>query len=394
MKGLYIIYVGAFRLPNKDAAAARVLNNARAMKQLGHVVKFLSWGGEYRKEDLDVDGKYRIDGMEYVITNELDVEGSFGHRLLAMILRGRKSLELIKRELRKPDLIILYNADKGWTEKMLEYCKINDIKLADDITEWYDNNELHFWDIVPYYLNMIKTQKMVRNKIVISKYLNHYYKDSNNILLPPLCDQEDSKWAKTIVDDRIKPFDGITLFYAGNPAKKDCVHTVINVVNRLAYEGKNIRFIIVGINREKYIENYKSELETKCLHENVIFIGRVSQDIIPAYYKFADFMVLLREPSRKNMVGFPTKFAESVSAGIPVIANPTSDIGDYIEDYRTGFNVEYPTSDALESVLEDKVLKLDRESIARMKRNVDSMKSVFDYRTYSSFVCKFLNRLC
>jgi hypothetical protein len=36
-------YTGAFRFPNKDAAAARVIGNAKVLKKLGHEVVFLGW---------------------------------------------------------------------------------------------------------------------------------------------------------------------------------------------------------------------------------------------------------------------------------------------------------------------------------------------------------------
>lgn len=388
-----ILYVGSFRLPNKDAAAARVLNNAKAMHELGHSIRFLSWGGEYRESDLCQDGKYRVEGMEYVITHELDVEGPFFKRLRAMFERGKESYKLIKQESPKPDLIILYNADRGWTLKLLKYCNANDIKLANDITEWYDNNELHPWDILPYHINMTCTQHKVKNKILISNYLCNYYRGSNNLLLPPLCDQTEEKWSRTIEDVRIHEFEGVTLIYAGNPAKKDCVHTVINVVNELAYQGENIRFLIVGIAKETYIERYKQQLITNKLHENIIFLGRVSQDLIPAYYKFADFMVLLREPSRKNMAGFPTKFAESMSAGIPVIANCTSDLESYIHDNKTGFRVSRPNAQALKDVLENKVLKLSRPQIETMKRGAMSLKTAFNLYSYKMSIQSFLDNI-
>jgi hypothetical protein len=38
-----IIYIGSFRFPIYDAAASRVLNNARALRLYGHEVKFISW---------------------------------------------------------------------------------------------------------------------------------------------------------------------------------------------------------------------------------------------------------------------------------------------------------------------------------------------------------------
>lgn len=388
-----VLYVGAFRFPNKDAAAARVINNAKAMKSLGHTVKFFSWGGELRKSDLCKDGKYRVDEMEYIITYELDTKGSFLNRFRASFNRGKLSFELIKKENPQPDLIILYNADKVWTERLLNYCNAKGIKLANDITEWYDNNELHPWDIISYHINMTRTQRKVKNKILISNFLCDYYRGSNNLLLPPLCDQSELKWGQTIVDARVQPYSGVTLFYAGNPAKKDCVHTVTNVVNKLAGQGKAIRFLIVGITKETYLERYCGKKESKNLHDNIIFLGRVSQDTIPAYYEFADFMVLLREPSRKNMAGFPTKFAESMSAGVPVIANCTSDLANYIHDYKTGFRVKSPEAEALEEVLANKVLTLSSEQIKEMKQATANMKSLFDFNSYKASINSFLENL-
>ena len=104
-------------------------------------------------------------------------------------------------------------------------------------------------------------------------------------------------------------------------------------------------------------------------------------------------MVLLREPSRKNMSGFPTKFAESISAGVPVIANITSDLGSYIHDFKTGFRVDSPKAENLKEVLVDKVLRLTRPEIMKMKLNVDKLKPIFDYRSYSFSVNTFLEKL-
>lgn len=387
-----IVYLGCFRLPNFDAAAPRVLNNARAMKLCGHELSFISWGGKYNEEHLCNDGKYRIEGMEYIITNELDPQGGPFKKFSHLLHRGDKSVNILDKMSDKPDLIIMYNASFGWTKRMLKYCKLHNIKLANDITEWYDNNEIHLWDILPYLYNMTNLQKKVKNKICISSYLDKFYVGSNNILLPPLCDPQEAKWRANVEDERIKPFDGVTLIYAGNPEKKDCVHTVINVVNKMAHEGKSIRFLILGITRDNYLERYANELMTKDLHENIIFLGRVSQDLIPAYYKKADFMVLLREPTRKSMAGFPTKFAESMTAGVPVIANATSDLGRYIINEKTGFLVKDEKACNLENILTD-ILTLSQQQIGYMKQCVMTRNKAFDYANYKDEMNMFLEKL-
>ena len=388
-----ILYIGAFRLPNYDAAAPRVLNNAKAFREAGHEVSFISWGGKYRETDLCEDGKYRVDGFEYVITGELDGEGSLLKRAIDKMHRGEKSLAVIQKMIEQPDLIVMYNADRNWTKTMIRYCQEHNIKLANDMTEWYDNNELRPTDILPNYLNMTRTQHEVQNKVVISSRLEKYYKNSNNLLLPPLCDKAEDKWGKEVEDDRIKPFDGVTLIYAGNPAKKDCVHTVINAVNELANGGAKIRFMILGTTRESYIERYKSLLKNSNLHENIMFLGRVSQDLIPAYYKKADFMVLLRKTSRKNMMGFPTKFAESMTAGVPVIANATSDLDKYIVNGRTGFLLDSCSYEDILFCLKNRVLLLDRSNIESMKLMTCNANSPFDYRSHKNAVEEFFKKL-
>lgn len=387
-----IIYCGCFRLPHYDAAAPRVLNNARAMHALGHQVLFISWGGEYQNTDLCEDGKYSIDGMEYIVTNELDQKGTLLCKFYNLLHRGDKTIEILNSIPRKPDLIIMYNADFYWTKRMIRYCKKNNIKLANDITEWYNNNELHFWDIIPNYINMTYLQRKVSNKICISTYLKDYYCESNNLLLPPLCNHSDSKWKTNIEDERVKSFNGITIIYAGNPAKKDCVHTVINTVNKLAHEGKSIRFLILGVTRDIYIKRYHKMIDANDLHENILFLGRVSQDKIPAYYKKADFMVLLRKTIRKNMAGFPTKFAESLSAGIPVIANITCDLGNYIIDGHTGFVLADESANSLEKAIH-KVLTLSRVQVEKMKRETKIIAPTFDFTNWKDEIKLFLENL-
>ena len=390
---MLINYVGAFRLPNLDAAAPRVINNAKALRKAGCEVIFISWGGTYRKEDLCMDGKYRVCGFEYVISGDLPIGGSIWDRFSTRLHRGRRSINLMK-SLPRPDLIITYNASNAFTKIMIRYCKAKDIKLANDVSEWYSNNELHFIDVLSNYINMVYTQQLVKNKIVISSFLDSYYSDSNNVLVPPLCDQDEPKWTTFVDDERIKPFKGVTLIYAGNPAKKDCIHSVIRAVNTLANEGKLIRFLILGISREDYMRRHNSSLiGGTSIHDNVLFLGRVSQDLIPAYYRKADFMVLLREPNRKSMAGFPTKFAESMTAGIPVITNATSDLPKYVINGKTGFLSIGFDYDSVLYTLRKSVLPLSSNEICEMKENVKMSRSAFDWNSHVNDFKVFIKSL-
>lgn len=388
-----ILYIGAFRLPNYDAAAARVLNVAKALRECGHQVTFISWGGRYRKEDLANEGFYYVDGFRYIITSELNTNGSFVSKLYNRFTRGRKTKRLLNNWGEIIDAIITYNG--SLTLWLLKFCRVRNIKLINDITEWYSYAELRPSEWIPYACNMFCIQKRVKNKIVISSYLNRFYNNNHNVVVPATCDSSESKWHKILIvsNDFIREFDGITLVYAGNPARKDLVHFVVNAVHRLAEEGESIRFFIIGTTRENYISHYASELHTKQLNQNIIFIGRVPQELIPSFYRCSDFMVLLRAQTRKSNAGFPTKFSESFTSGTPVIANLTSDLDRYLEDGKTGFVVGEPSENAIYQTLREKVLPLSRMDIATLKHNVIDVAKQLDYRAYIAQLHAFMINL-
>lgn len=388
-----IIYIGSFRLPNCDAAAARVLNVARALRLAGHEVSFVSWGGEERESDLCPDGKYRVDGFEYVVTHELPSNEGAIKRVMNKLTRGQKTKRLLRQQLGSYDAIITYNCNLSrW---LIGFTKRYHLKLINDITEWYDNKELKLLDRLPYAWNMYHTQKRVSNKIVISSYLDRFYNMTHNIVVPATCDASEAKWQQGAAKAKEKAgeFDGITMIYAGNPARKDAVHYAIIAVQRLIDEGEDLRFLIVGAEREWYLKSYADLLSKKELSERIQFLGRVPQDEVPSYYALADFMVLLREPTRKSNAGFPTKFSESFTSGTPVIANLTSDLGRYLKDGETGFVVSGPSVEAIYRTLKGLVIGLRREQIVKMKDNVKVSAENLDYHAYVEALRDFMESL-
>ena len=130
------------------------------------------------------------------------------------------------------------------------------------------------------------------------------------------------------------------------------------------------------------------------MSSNIIFLGRIDQEKIPALYGEADFMVLLREDNRKSEAGFPTKFTESMMSGTPVICNLTSDLGEYLIDGYNGFVVENDSLESCLEVLKAKVLNLSLEKIKKMKYNArETGIRKLDYRNYTEKLNYFINNL-
>lgn len=377
-------------LPNFGPEAARAINIARSLRMGGHVVTFISWSGDYRAQDLRDDGIYYYDNFPYIITHEVEKRGaSFKKRVLSKLSRGAKTKKILKEWNKPIDVIISYcNAMTGW---LIRYCRRNGIHLVNDLTEWHSFAELSLTDKVINLYKMYYLNHLIHNKIVISSYLERFYSSSHNIIVPATCDGRESKWHvfDSNIRDLVGDFSGITLIYAGTPTGKDAIKYAINAVNRLCLEGESIRLLILGCTRENYLNKNKNRFLT----DNICFLGRVSQDLIPSFYALSDFMILPREITRKSQAGFATKFAESITSGTPVIANLTSDMGLYLKDGITGFVFKEPTEESIYKTLKLRVLPLTRDEISNLKDNVRKISHKLDFRNYVEPLRKFMNQL-
>lgn len=386
-----IIYIGAFRFPFFDAAAARVLNVGKAFRELGHDVEYIAMGGQYIEKHRQHDGSYIYQDFTYNITDELDCQGGIFKKMQMKFSRGNKIIALLKKTNLSNSLVIAYNPQPKLLNNLIKLSREKDFKLAVDLTEWYDRNELPFTDWFSYNWCMTHTMHRIPNKILISSFLGNYY-HSNNVIVPATCDSSDAKWQLTI--DNPKQFEGITLIYAGNPAKKDLVHTVIKAVNNLTKRGVKIRFLILGTTKDDYLKRYANKIGSSIISEDIVFLGKVSQTEVPAYYRLADYMILLRKNDRKSNAGFPTKFAESMMAGVPVITNPTSDIGKFITNGNNGYLLENENQDCLEEFLLNLCSQADKKLLAKQKENaLKTGKEVFDFKNYTETLNRFIQNL-
>ena len=380
-----IIYTGAFRFPIGDAAAARVLNNAKIFRALGYNVIFVSYGGCTNESDKGEDGNYYYDGFKYIISADIDVlDMNIIKRIYNFFHSGRKALKIITNMQSNFDIVIAYNPSMFFTNKMQSLCNKYNVSFVSDITEWYDSNEFPGGRFSPPALinnfNMHLTQRTVRNKILISSFLDKFYKSSNNIVLPPLVDSNDVKWS--CIKQVLPYFDGVRVIYAGTPAKKDLLEIMLDAVFSCLKRGIKLQFVVVGVTKDD-ISDYKNYQDVLTFPDNIIFCGRVLQTEVPSYYNVSDFSIIVRKLSRKSMAGFPTKLAETMMAGCPVLLNYTSDISKYIEHGYNGLIMSNWSAIELEKALLY-IVNLSREDIERLKAN--ALKCGLDKFNYSNYI--------
>ena len=308
-----VLYIGGFILPDKNAAAQRVVANAKALRELDHTVYFLN----------TIHQKMKPQWCDY-----------FGFACYECyrgnILKYLTSIKIIKNIIKnqKIDAVIAYNYPAIGLKKLSRYCRKHNIKIIADVTEWYVPQGNAVFRLIKNYdtnLRMKKLHVKMDGVIAISEYLYNYYKEKVfTVKIPPLVDVCDDKWnIKTEKNAEI-----LTFIYAGSPsAQKERLDIVVENIEKIS-ETLPVVLNVIGITEHQFNRIYK----TNYCGEHVKFFGRVSNIEVVELTKQADWAVVLRDRNRVVEAGFPTKIVESITCGTPVIANKFSNIAEYLNE--------------------------------------------------------------
>ncbi|MDM1376763.1 glycosyltransferase [Myroides marinus] len=374
-----VLYIGGFELPDKNAAAHRVIGVSNVLKLLGYTVTLL--GVTKNKHDSNIfEFKYINELFKY---NEIDYPNSF-YSWIKYLGGSKHIFKVIENE--KPDIIILYNYPALAMFRILKYCKRKNIKVIADTTEWYEGlGNLVKKNIkkIDVYFRMKVLNHSCDGQIVISQYLFDYYKDNRKAIveIPPLFDVENEKFYNDLSSYKLE--EGfINLIYSGSPGagNKDRLDLIIKSVVKYP----KIRLKIIGITEQQY----KSIFKDNSISNNVIFLGRIEHVKALELIKESDFTIFLREKNLPNTAGFPTKFAESISVGTPVLTNSSSNLYDYFK-LNIGIEIENMNPEAIDKVLEE-ILKLTKLELKNRKEECLNFK-LFDFRNYTNSIENFFN---
>jgi glycosyltransferase involved in cell wall biosynthesis len=196
----------------------------------------------------------------------------------------------------------------------------------------------------------------------------------------------DSNWA----DARALPAESLTLVYAGSPGKKELFPEIIEGVQRSRRRGIDVSFKVVGVTEDELSAIMRRRKSQERDFDGITCYGRMSRAAALQIVAASDYTVILRPQKRFANAGFPSKFVESLSLGVPVIANATSDIAEYLRDGQEGYLLSEPTAEALEgAIVCASALTIEQKSQMRAQARLRA-RECFDYRNYAEALSKFL----
>ncbi|MCQ6258023.1 hypothetical protein [Pseudomonas sp. Q11] len=391
-----IIYIGGFELPDKNAAAHRVLANGKIFRELGYNVIFIGVNSSSRSGT----GLKRADFSGFECWSVPYPKGSLAW--LKYISGASDILGLLRqqRQLTRVVGVVCYNYPAIAQLRIKKICREANIKIMADATEWYDASAGSlFYRIVKCIdtsLRMHWVHKATDGVITTSRYLTDYYSEQGKITveLPTLFDVR--KFNSPLIRDNSTK---IKFIYVGSPFDagrvnkertnlKERLDVCIEVFFELHRSGEDFSFDIYGLTANEYLQVFPEH--AGMLQEMVgctSFKGRQPNEIILRHIACSDFSIFFRDKTRVTLAGFPSKLAESISCGTPVISNTMVSLLSY-----EGTAGLFLAKRGEELELVRKLIKSTPSDINFIKQHAYSSR-VFDYRNYTLKVAQFLDKV-
>ncbi|MFT4849071.1 MAG: glycosyltransferase involved in cell wall biosynthesis [Sediminicola sp.] len=387
-----IVYLGGFELPDKNAAAHRVISNGKLLKSLGYDVVFC--GVTKDGENGSLNSSHKVFGFK---SYARAYPTSF--RQWLSYFTDNNDYERLIEKYSNVKAVICYNMPSLPLYKLNLYCKKKNIKIFSDCTEWYKgsvkgNLAIGYIKRIDSVLRMRFVHKKLDGIIAISEFLHEFYsaKGVKTIKIPPLIDCQDMKWATSLKEIH----KTIEIVYAGGAFSvkdvyvKDRIDLVVQSLSYLKTQGFKFYFKVVGCSLSDFEIFYPDLIkDLEILENDIKFFCKVPHEEAVELIKSSDYSIFLRDESIVTKAGFPTKFVESITSGIPVLTNNNSNVVDYLIDGENGFLID---TDSFETINKSMMIALSVEPNHLREMKVNTYKShIFDYRKFIGEFRKLLD---
>lgn len=376
-----LLVITDLSFPTGSAMSSRIKSFCMLFKELGYDIHIIA-----AKSDNEVEYKkiYQEDNFTYEI-----VKSHRSEQIQSFI--GNENL--VKRvdeylSCNKIDLVF-FNSLGALFNKILAVCKKYNVKTLLEQCEWYDASSFRFNTLDYRYINfnnnLHNNFKKVNGIVSISSLLNDYYLSigAKTIRIPSIFDVKNGDYKDNASNNKIK------LIYTGSVGKsKELLKPIIETITSDENYINNIELDIYGLDKNAVLNNIDNQ--NGLLKENVIIHGRVPYAELKEALKNANYQIFIKPERRSANAQFPTKLAESMSFGTPVITNNTGDICLYLKDGVNGFVCD---KDNIKMTI-DKIMSINNNDYNELRKKArETALRYFDYRNYIEDMKGFVEKL-
>lgn len=315
-----IAYVGPYRVDSDSPGLQRVLGVSAALANAGHHVLI---GGQASAPTLpSPHAGVALKG--FVAT---------GGRM-SRVLNGHGVAEWLASLSSSTDVCIVYGGSGPFTSAVKRWADAQGVPRIIDSVEWYSPNHSRWGLLNPRVVDNEYSMRVryprYDGAIAISRYLERHYARTGTptLRLPPLTDV-----LAVELGDKA-PQGPLQIVYAGTPANKDILGTIVRAAQSMDPGGRRVQLDILGVTQAQAA--VLPQLADLGPSPAVNYYGRVSRIEVLTRVAQADYIPMVRPNRRFAHAGFPTKVVEAMAAGTAVLGNHTSDLDEHVRHLETG----------------------------------------------------------
>lgn len=260
--------------------------------------------------------------------------------------------------------------------------------------EWFDSSSFKGGIFNPYYRKCMHQIKVANFKVAdgivaISRLFEKHYSRLPVVRIPTILDIQQIEYSLEVNDDKV-----CRLIFTGRiTGRKELLKPIFEAMAKIPSCKDVLHLDIYGPNRKQVLENIADDkgLWNK-VSSSVTIHGRIPQQRVEEKLREADYSIFIRPNRRSSDAGFPTKLAESMSVGTPVITNNTGDVGLYVNE-STGYLLSDNTSESLIKVFESLIQKSKEETRQMRMLARKKAEESFDFRCYIELFEKFISSI-
>ena len=236
--------------------------------------------------------------------------------------------------------------------------------------------------------------KLAHGLLPISQRIDSFYAhvgtaDGAAYLLPVLIDAD---YYQATAGQPVGPLVGQRfLLNSGSFSEKDGIPFLIKALVKVHDQHPDLKLVFTGSAPPEIRDNIL-QMAGNDAEQWIVFTGFLSREELIWCYKHAAGLLSCRSNSSFANYGFPTKLAEYLASGTPVVATRVGDTEQYLAD---GDNAYLATAEDSDSIAAAMVRLLsDPQAAAQIgMRGVEVARRYFDYRNHIGGVADFIRRV-
>lgn len=144
---------------------------------------------------------------------------------------------------------------------------------------------------------------------------------------------------------------GRYIAYCGNMGEIDGISILIKAFGIILSKYPDVKLVLAGDSTD--VPMQKQLVESLGIEDSVVFLGRVSRDVVPQFLADATILALASPTSDRACASMPCKVGEYLCTGNPVVVTGLGEINKYLEDGVSAYLSKPDSAEAFAEKLEE-----------------------------------------